>query len=107
MSDAEVLWTPSPERVESARITAFQRTVRDTRGLDPPTYSDLLHWSVTDLEAFWGSIWEHFGIRASTPYTAVLGRREMPGAQWFPGATSVSYTHLRAHETDSYLVCRL
>src|SRR5664279_4341787 len=22
-------------------------------------------------------------------------------------ATSVSYTHLRAHETDSYLVCRL
>src|SRR5665647_3891323 len=23
------------------------------------------------------------------------------------GRTSVSYTHLRAHETDSYLVCRL
>ena len=23
------------------------------------------------------------------------------------GATAVSYTHLRAHETDSYLVCRL
>ena len=23
------------------------------------------------------------------------------------GAASVSYTHLRAHETDSYLVCRL
>src|SRR5680860_1648468 len=26
------------------------------------------------------------------------------GASW---ATSVSYTHLRAHETDTYLVCRL
>src|SRR5665647_3327324 len=23
------------------------------------------------------------------------------------GTTTVSYTHLRAHETDSYLVCRL
>ena len=23
------------------------------------------------------------------------------------GVTAVSYTHLRAHETDSYLVCRL
>ena len=23
------------------------------------------------------------------------------------GAGTVSYTHLRAHETDSYLVCRL
>src|SRR5680860_751661 len=32
-------------------------------------------------------------------------------AVWAPGRctsiTSVSYTHLRAHETDSYLVCRL
>ena len=25
----------------------------------------------------------------------------------FSGGTAVSYTHLRAHETDSYLVCRL
>ena len=25
----------------------------------------------------------------------------------FSKVTSVSYTHLRAHETDSYLVCRL
>ena len=100
MSDAEVLWTPSPDRVESARITAFQRTVRDTRGLDLPTYADLWHWSVTDLEAFWGSIWEHFGIRASTPYTAVLGRREMPGAQWFPGATLNYAEHALARAGD-------
>ena len=28
------------------------------------------------------------------------------GLIWF-GAGAVSYTHLRAHETDSYLVCRL
>src|SRR5680860_1814725 len=26
---------------------------------------------------------------------------------WLAGVTAVSYTHLRAHETDSYLVCRL
>ena len=26
---------------------------------------------------------------------------------WFYGVMAVSYTHLRAHETDSYLVCRL
>ena len=29
------------------------------------------------------------------------------GATVVPGADPVSYTHLRAHETDSYLVCRL
>src|SRR5665647_2238328 len=26
---------------------------------------------------------------------------------WLNGIFTVSYTHLRAHETDSYLVCRL
>src|SRR5680860_1749522 len=26
---------------------------------------------------------------------------------WRAGPATVSYTHLRAHETDSYLVCRL
>src|SRR5680860_1789012 len=27
--------------------------------------------------------------------------------EWLAGFWAVSYTHLRAHETDSYLVCRL
>src|SRR5680860_1779252 len=30
-----------------------------------------------------------------------------PAPVWCDGLHSVSYTHLRAHETDSYLVCRL
>src|SRR5664279_5774902 len=29
------------------------------------------------------------------------------GSVWLFRPTAVSYTHLRAHETDSYLVCRL
>src|SRR5665647_1757564 len=29
------------------------------------------------------------------------------GGTDYPGSGAVSYTHLRAHETDSYLVCRL
>src|SRR5664279_79405 len=38
------------------------------------------------------------------------GRRSHCGSSGVPvrsGCSSVSYTHLRAHETDSYLVCRL
>src|SRR5665647_374325 len=31
---------------------------------------------------------------------------EKPEKPILPGDTAVSYTHLRAHETDSYLVCR-
>ena len=56
------------------------------RGLSD--YQELWRWSVDDLEAFWGALWDWFEIDAS--YERVLGSREMPGAEWFPGA-SVSY----------------
>src|SRR5664279_4726388 len=39
---------------------------------------------------------------------------DLPSIEWlekylqhYQGSVAVSYTHLRAHETDSYLVCRL
>jgi acetoacetyl-CoA synthetase len=41
---------------------------------------------VTDLDEFWASLWQRFDVLASQPYERVLGRREMPGAEWFPGA---------------------
>jgi acetoacetyl-CoA synthetase len=45
---------------------------------------------VTELEAFWQSIVEFCDVRFSTEPTSVLGRSQMPGAEWFPGAR-VSY----------------
>ena len=47
-------------------------------------YDELWRWSVEDLEGFWGALWDWFEIDA--PYERVLGSREMPGAEWFPGA---------------------
>jgi acetoacetyl-CoA synthetase len=55
------------------------------RGFDD--YGQAWRWSVRDLDGFWASMWEHFGVSAHDPYTAVLAGRAMPGAQWFPGAT--------------------
>jgi acetoacetyl-CoA synthetase len=55
------------------------------RGL-PEDYGELWRWSVANLADFWEAIWEHFEVEAETPYERVLGRREMPGAEWFPGA---------------------
>jgi acetoacetyl-CoA synthetase len=86
MSDGEILWQPSAERVRKARVTAYQTWLREIQGRDLPSYDALWRWSVEDIDGFWGSIWAHFGVRAQTPYDAVLGRREMPGTQWFPGA---------------------
>jgi acetoacetyl-CoA synthetase len=53
---------------------------------------------VEDLEGFWASIWEFFGVEGD--YDRVLGSTEMPGAEWFPGA-SVNYAeHLFRGKDD-------
>src|SRR5665647_3416976 len=39
--------------------------------------------------------------------TVIVNIKYIPPNCMVAGAKPVSYTHLRAHETDSYLVCRL
>ncbi len=48
-------------------------------------YEALWHWSVTDLEGFWGAVWDWFDVLGT--YDRVLTSHDMPGAQWFAGAT--------------------
>jgi acetoacetyl-CoA synthetase len=104
--EGDLLWTPSAERVEASNLTAFQRWLASTRGLRFADYQELWHWSVTDLEAFWQAVWDYFGVRASAPASRVLGRRTMPGAEWFPGARLNFAEHILARErpgTDALL----
>src|ERR1044072_5601794 len=83
---------PPPELVERDVMTRYMRE----RGFDD--YAALWQWSVDDLEGFWGSIWDFFGVAGS--YHRVLASREMPGAQWFPG-TQVNYAeHLFSGKDD-------
>lgn len=100
----EMLWEPSAERIAAARVTAYQRWLHDTQALEPATYADLWRWSVSDLDGFWNSIWTYFGVRAHRPFDAVLGRREMPGTQWFPGATLNYAEHALRRRDDTTAV---
>jgi acetoacetyl-CoA synthetase len=62
------------------------RWLAQHRGLEFDDYESLWRWSVSDLEAFWASIWDFFDVRAARAYERVLGSRVMPGAEWFTGA---------------------
>jgi acetoacetyl-CoA synthetase len=84
--EGDLLWTPGPDRVARANITQFTNWLAAHRHLHFGSYDELWQWSVTDLDGFWQAVWDYCGIEASAPPTAVLGRRTMPGAQWFPGA---------------------
>jgi acetoacetyl-CoA synthetase len=88
---------PQPE----AHITRYQRWLHETRGLSFDSYDALWRWSVSDLEAFWASVWDYFGLQSPTPYRAVLEHATMPGARWFPGAQLNYAQHLLSHADAS------
>ena len=89
-TEGTLLWEPSEEFKENAVISRYMKWLKDERDLTFDGYDELWEWSVTDLDGFWSSVWDYFDVRSSNPYERVLGRREMPGAQWFPG-TELNY----------------
>ena len=98
----EVIWSPPANVRETTQLGRFLDFVRDTRGRDLDGYDELFAWSVSDLEGFWGALWDFFGVRAHTPYERVLGSREMPGAEWFAGATLNYAEHMLGTEDDTH-----
>lgn len=68
------------------QIRLYQDWLARERGLTFDSYDALWRWSVTDLEAFWQSIWDYFEVYSPTPHSAALAENRMPGAVWFPGA---------------------
>ena len=83
--------------VERALMTRYLRE-RGRRD-----YDELWRWSVDDLEGFWASIWDFFGVAGS--YDRVLASTEMPGAEWFPGARVNYAEHLfRGKDPDTVAI---
>jgi acetoacetyl-CoA synthetase len=74
------------------QITLYRRWLEQQRGLSFDGYEALRQWSVTELDSFWRTMWDYFDLQSATPFDAVLAKRKMPGAVWFPGAT-VNYAH--------------
>jgi acetoacetyl-CoA synthetase len=97
---SELLWTPSRERIERANITQFARR----RGLSSD-YRELWQWSVDHLDDFWGAVWDEW-VEPDGPYERVLGRREMPGAEWFPGAQLNYAKHIFRNRDDHAVAIR-
>ncbi|HZQ76823.1 MAG TPA: acetoacetate--CoA ligase [Acidimicrobiia bacterium] len=99
-SSSDVLWAPPADVADHSRIGRYLRWLEEHRGLRFDGYADLWEWSVTDLDAFWTTIWEYFDVGppvvpSSTPAPApALAGRAMPGARWFPTARLNYAAHL-------------
>ncbi|HTP21231.1 MAG TPA: acetoacetate--CoA ligase [Solirubrobacteraceae bacterium] len=95
----DILWTPPADWRDTTEIGRFVNWLRDERRLEFAEFEALRRWSVSDLEGFWGALWDFYGVRA-TPYERVLGKRTMPGAEWFTGARLNYAEHLVGLEED-------
>lgn len=97
--------TPVPQ------IRHYQDWLKDNLGLEFEDYEALWRWSVTDLDAFWQSIWDFRDIQSATPYSCVLCKDQMPGGEWFRGASvnlaSQVFRHVGAAEAagEPAIIC--
>ena len=103
--EPQLLWTPSREWVQRTTLSRYMKWLVAERGLSFDGYAQLWDWSVDDLDAFWSSIVEFFDVRFADGGETVLGSREMPGAQWFPGAR-ISYAEhvFRGKDDDAVAI---
>jgi acetoacetyl-CoA synthetase len=70
----------------------YQDWLARTHGLAFDDYDALWRWSISDVGAFWQSVWDFFDLRSPTPHRSALGENIMPGAKWFEGA-QFNYAH--------------
>jgi len=82
------------------QIALYRQWLADKRGLNFSSFEEMRQWSVTDIDAYWQSIWDYFELQSPTPHSAILPQRKMPGAVWFPGA-SVNYAHQVLRHVDA------
>ncbi|MDQ1425239.1 MAG: acetoacetyl-CoA synthetase, partial [Acidimicrobiaceae bacterium] len=95
------LWTPSPERVAAANLTAFAEGV----GLEG--YDALHHWSVTDLDGFWSALWDATGMIGDKGATIYRPGADLPGACFFPDARLSLAENLMARTGDAAAIIAL
>jgi acetoacetyl-CoA synthetase len=99
------LWTPSPERVEQARMTAFARHVAERWGVEASSYDALYRFSVERPGDFWRSIWEFCGVVGDAGERAVADLDRMPGARFFPDARlNFAENLLRARDAQPAII---
>ena len=103
-AEGTLLWEPSTELAEQGNLARYMRWLAETRGLHFGSYDALWQWSVSDLEGFWGSVWDYFHVGAHRPYTDVLVRSSsgarVEGARWFAGSEVNYAEHCLARRDD-------
>jgi acetoacetyl-CoA synthetase len=86
LESAELLWTPSGQRIAEAGVTRFAQLASSVAGTPLDDYAALHRWSIDDRAAFWSLVWSFCDVVGERGERALVDGDRMPGASFFPDA---------------------
>ncbi|MEQ9264542.1 MAG: acetoacetate--CoA ligase [Balneolaceae bacterium] len=95
-----ILWEPSAEFIENSNLKHYENWLLENKKLSFRSYQELWAWSNDQLEDFWLSLWEYFGIKSEGEFSKVISDQEMPGTKWFEGAKLSYAEHIFEQYSD-------
>ncbi|GAA4551085.1 acetoacetate--CoA ligase [Pseudonocardia xishanensis] len=103
---SDILWSPTTERIEGSVLREYLDWLAEREGHPFPDHDAVWAWSVEDLDRFWVSVVDYFGV-SMTPWERVRTAAPMPHTRWFPGARLNWAEHAlrRGADADTALFC--
>jgi acetoacetyl-CoA synthetase len=80
------LWIPSAERINNSNLSQYFSFLDSHYNLKFSSFTELYEWSVSNIENFWETIWEHSRIIHRSKYHSILEGKEIWNCRWFPGS---------------------
>ena len=103
----ETIWSPSASRIEQSALREYLDWLQVGTGRAFADHDALWAWSVEDLDRFWLSVVDYFGVDFSQTWSQVRTADPMPFTRWFTGARLNWAQHLlrRGADDATALVC--
>ncbi|GIK17211.1 MAG: acetoacetyl-CoA synthetase [Planctomycetota bacterium] len=99
MKLGELLWAPSPSRVEASQMHGFLRAMSAKHGF-AADWASLHRWSVERREVFWREMLALSGAPLPMDDGRTVVGEGMLGTRWFPGVLVNYAAHLMRHRDD-------
>ena len=107
MSDGEISWQPSPDRVAAAGMTRFRAQLGAKHGVDLTSYAALHEFSVTRMGDFWWELWSFCDVIGHRGARATISHDAFADAGFFPDARlNFAENLLRRADDQSAIVFR-
>jgi acetoacetyl-CoA synthetase len=85
-SNPRPIWTPLPDRVTQAAMTAFRDFAAERAGETFPDTPALHAWSLRAPGAFWDAVWDFFAVPGEKGARGFVSAPDMSEARFFPDA---------------------